>query len=242
MVQTAKIRWDEHGTPHALVFDDQYFCKDNGYAEGIHVCCHGNSLRERFSELDRGVQGTFTILETGFGTGLDFCCAWELWDQCAPLSWTLHFISVELFPLLSEDIDRALGLWPSLLPYKTELLSQYRPLSGDIGGMSFSGGRVHLTLVFDDAAAGLVLIKDKGFAPQGADACFLDGFAPSKNPGMWSPEVFAGVAALSKPGTTFSTFTVAGAVRRGLEAAGFTVRKIPGHGKKKQILAGTFGQ
>jgi tRNA 5-methylaminomethyl-2-thiouridine biosynthesis bifunctional protein len=235
-----RITWDERGTPHSVAFDDQYFCKDNGYEEGIHVCCHGNSLRQRFLELDPAVKGTFTILETGFGTGLDFCCAWELWDRCAPSSWGLHFLSVELFPVSPEDIRRALGLWPSLSSYKTALLTQYQPSAGDIQKMSFSQGRVCLTVVFDDVVAGLRRIKEQGFAKQGADACFFDGFAPSKNPGMWSRQVFQGVAALSRPGTTFSTFTVAGAVRRGLEAEGFLVKKVPGHGKKKQILTGVF--
>lgn len=236
----SQIRWNEHGVPHSVAFDDQYFCKDNGYEEGIHVCCHGNSLRGRFLKLDPALKGTFTILETGFGTGLDFCCAWELWDQCAPSSWTLHFLSVELFPLSAEDMARALSLWPSLSAYTAQLLEQYQPCDGKIQDMSLSGGRVRLTLVVDDAAAGLGRIKKENFAPQGADACFLDGFAPSKNPRMWSQEVFNGVAALSRKGTTLSTFTVAGAVRRGLEASGFTVQKIPGHGKKKQILTAVF--
>jgi len=236
----ARIAWDERGTPRSLPFDDQYFCKDNGYEEGIHVCCHGNSLRERFSGLDPEVKGTFTVLETGFGTGLDFCCAWELWDRCAPGSWTLRFLSVELFPVSPEDMDRALGVWPALLAYKTKLLAQYQPCPGNIQDMVFLEGRVRLTVVFDDAAAGLRRIKEQGLAGQGADACFLDGFAPSKNPRMWSREVFEGVAALSRSGTTFSTFTVAGSVRRGLQAVGFSVRKAPGHGKKKQILTGVI--
>jgi len=240
--QVPKIRWDEHGTPHSVVFDDQYFCKDNGYEEGIYVCCHGNSLRERFLKLDPGVQGTFVILETGFGTGLDFSCVWELWDQSAPVSWRLHFLSVELYPLSPEEVVRALDRWPSLSIYKTELVQQYRPCIGQVAEMFFREGRVCLTIVFDDVIAGLEKIKEKALAGNGADACFLDGFAPSKNSRMWSPEVFRGIAALSKPGTTFSTFTVAGTVRRGLEACGFVVKKIPGHGKKKQILTGVFEQ
>lgn len=237
---SAQIKWDERGTPHSVAFEDQYFCKDNGYEEGIHVCCHGNSLRERFLKLDPQIKGTFIILETGFGTGLDFCCAWELWDQCAPVSWTLHFVSVELFPVPPEDMSRALGLWPSLSAYKHELLTQYHPVPGAVQKMVLAEGRVRLTVVFDDVVAGLRDIKQRGFTGPGADACFLDGFAPSKNPAMWSADVFAGVAALSKPGTTFSTFTVAGFVRRGLEGQGFVVKKMPGHGKKKQILTGAI--
>jgi tRNA 5-methylaminomethyl-2-thiouridine biosynthesis bifunctional protein len=235
------VRWDERSTPYSVRFDDKYFCRDNGYEEGIYVCCGGNALRERFSSLDPAVRGTFTIMETGFGTGLDFCCAWELWDACAPALWTLRFISVELYPLPADQMDRALGIWPALEIYRKALLAQYRPEPGSMGDWSFGDGRVHLTVVFDDAATALRRIKEKGLAPQGADAWFLDGFAPSKNPDMWSPDVFAGMAALSKPGTSVSTFTVAGAVRRGLMEHGFTVRKAPGHGKKTSILTGSFG-
>ena len=119
-------------------------------------------------------------------------------------------------------------------------MRQYDPLSGDIMVNVFDEGRVHLTVVFGDAAIALQRIKQDGLAGGGADAWFLDGFAPACNPGMWTHEVFAAVAALSRPGTTLSTFTVAGFVRRGLEAKGFAVKKVPGHGKKKQILTAVF--
>ncbi len=231
--------WDERGIPHSSIFNDQYFCKDNGYAEGIHVCCHGNNLPERFAKLDPDASGVFTIIETGFGTGLDFCCAWELWDKCAPRSWKLNFISVELYSLLPDEIDRALRLWPSLDAYKKALVAQYVPLPGRAGEMIFDGSRVRLTIFFDDVVLALHRIKEREIAPLGADAWFLDGFGPAKNPRMWSDEVFAAMTKLSRTGTTCSTFTVAGLVRRGLEANGFAVKKIPGHGKKKEMLMGT---
>ncbi len=234
----AQVHWDVHGVPYSTVFDDKYFCKDNGYEEARHVGCGGNALQERFSGLDPAAPGTFTIIETGFGTGLDFCCAWELWDQYAPKSWLLRFISIELYPLPLDHLDRALGLWPKLSAYKDELAAQYQPIPGGISDMYFRDHRVHLTIVFDDVVLALQRIKDDGLAGIGADAWFLDGFAPSKNPRMWSSEVLDGVAALSCAGTTFSTFTVAGVVRRGLEARGFVALKSPGHGLKRHILTG----
>ncbi len=237
---SAPIVWDEQGMPHSVAFDDKYFCKDSGYEEAIYVACQGNHLRERFSGLDPDVRGIFTIIETGFGTGLDFCCVWQLWDECAPKTWGLHFISVEFAPLSAEDMARALSLWACLSPYKEKLLQEYRSASGGIGEFSFEAGRVRLTLVFEHVIDALRIIRDRGFSPDGADALLLDGFAPSKNPEMWSDAVFAGVRALSRPGTTLSTFTVAGFVRRGLAAQGFEVTRITGHGVKKNVLTGVL--
>lgn len=234
------LRWGDNGVPYSVAFNDQYFCKDNGYDEAVHVCCRGNSLQERFSALDPSCPGTFTIMETGFGTGLDFCCARQVWEQCASPSWNLHFVSLELFPLGQEDVARALGLWTALGALGQELAAAYEPSPGLVRDWYFKDRRVRLTIVFDDVLAALGRIKAGGIVPRGADAWFLDGFAPSKNPAMWSQQVFEAMAALSKPGTTLSTFTVAGSVRRGLAGQGFRVRKVPAHGKKNQMLTGVF--
>ncbi|MBF0122956.1 MAG: tRNA (5-methylaminomethyl-2-thiouridine)(34)-methyltransferase MnmD [Candidatus Omnitrophica bacterium] len=236
----ASIVWDSNGVPRSTVFDDQYFCQDNGYEEALHVCCHGNDLSARFKKLDPARQGTFTIIETGFGTGLDFCCAWKTWEESAPKSWRLHFVSVELYPVSPDDLKRALALWPAITPYKEALAAQYRPVPGSISEMSFNNDRVKLTIVFDDVVSALRTILQNQIVLFGADAWFLDGFGPAKNPEMWSEDVFVVMASLSQPGTTMSTFTVAGVVRRGLEAHGFTLKKIPGHGRKNQILSGVF--
>ncbi|HSI28976.1 MAG: FAD-dependent 5-carboxymethylaminomethyl-2-thiouridine(34) oxidoreductase MnmC, partial [Methylophilus sp.] len=73
-----------------------------------------------------------------------------------------------------------------------------------------------------------------------ADAWFLDGFAPSKNPEMWQSPLFDCMARCSRPGTTFSTFTSAGFVRRGLQGAGFHVKKKTGYGAKREMLSGEW--
>ena len=239
---TASVTWDEGGMPHSVMFDDKYFCKDCGYEEALYVACEGNYLRSRFTALDPSLKGVFTIIETGFGTGLDFCCAWQLWAQCAPASWLLHFISVELYPLSSLEISRALNLWPCLSPYKEELAAKYEPQPGGIADINFDSAGVRLTIVFDHVNNALDIIRREEIAVNGADAWFLDGFAPSKNPEMWSDKVFAAMALLSRAGTTLSTFTVAGFVRRGLSANGFSVSRILGHGKKKNVLTGFYSK
>lgn len=234
------IRWDDKGVPHSIHFQDKYFCTQNGYEEYRHISAGGNDLGGRFAQLDPSVNGTFIIIETGFGTGMCFSCIWELWDQAAPRSWTLHFISVELYPLSTEDVDRALSVWPPLAKYRTALVEQYRPFPNGIHDWSFKENRVRLTIVFEDVVDALKKILENNIAPLKADAWLLNGFSPFANPRMWAPEVFKGMALLSKPGTTLSTFTVAGHVRRGLEAEGFVLEKIPGYGTKKQMLRGVL--
>jgi tRNA 5-methylaminomethyl-2-thiouridine biosynthesis bifunctional protein len=236
----ASVRWDEKNVPYAAAFDDHYFCADNGYEEAVHVGVLGNALPERFRALDPKRPGTFTIIETGFGTGLDLCCAWEAWDAFAPASWALSFVSLELYPVRLEDMARALGAWTRLAKYRKVLLGQYAPVPGGVQKMSFADGRLRLTVVFDEVVSALKRIREEALAPGKADAWFLDGFGPSRNPDMWREEVFAEVAALSHPGTTFSTFTAAGQVRRLLAKYGFTVQKVPAHGKKRQMLTGRF--
>lgn len=236
----ADIVWDEEGMPRSTCFDDKYFCRSSGYDESVYVCCQANALRERFLALNAAERGVFTILETGFGTGLDFCCVWQLWHETAPSSWRLHFISVELYPLAVENLSRALAFWPVLAPQAGALSAKYAPAPGQTKSFLFDGDRVTLTIIFRHVQEALPLARTCGLAPEGVDVVLLDGFAPSKNPEMWSDHVFDGVAALSRKGTTLTTFTVAGFVRRGLTDRGFVIRKIPGLGGKKHVLAAFF--
>ena len=71
-----------------------------------------------------------------------------------------------------------------------------------------------------------------------ADAWFLDGFSPAKNPELWGADLLAQVAAHTAPGGSFATYTAAGHVRRALQAAGFQVERQPGHGRKRHMTAG----
>ncbi len=237
-MSTETIRWDEQGVPYSVAFDDKYFCTQDGYAECVHVSGIGNDLVARFRALDPGVEGVFTIIETGFGTGLSFCCAWKMWQENAPASWTLRFISVELFPLPAADIHKALSTWSVLDGFRNALTAVYKPMESGVAHFYFNAPRVHLILVFEEVVAALQIIAHDHLAGDGADAWFLNGFSPFKNPQMWRMEVFEGMALLSKKGTTLSTFTVAAAVRRGLEACGFTVLRIPGFGTKRTVLSG----
>src|SRR3990167_7615390 len=167
--QQAHLNWDAQGQPLCARFDDLYFSNEDGLAAGEQL----------------------VIGETGFGTGLNFLCAWQLFEQQAAPGARLHFVSVEKYPLSNADLQRALALWPELAPYAEPLLAQYVALHPGFQRLVFAGGRIVLTLLIGDA------LELFGQLDAQVDAWFLDGFAPAKNPDMWTPELFAELARLS---------------------------------------------
>ena len=239
-MSSSLIKWDSQGTPFSIVFDDMYFCAVNGYEDALYIFCGGNRLEDRFKKLDPMLNGVFTIVETGFGTGLIFCVAWKLWKAHAPASWKLNFLSVEKYPLQPSELYRALGVWPIVKSEADQLVTYYKVPSSKIAVFDLDEGLVRLTVVFEDIVLGLKTMAQEGFALSGADALFLDGFSPAKNPEMWTESVFEALARLSGPQTSLATFTVAGWVRRGLEAQGFKTQKVAGYGCKNEMLEGHY--
>ena len=230
--QQAHLEWDEQGQPLSSHFADVYFSNENALAETRYVFLANNQLPERFAALTTDQQ--LVIGETGFGTGLNFLCAWQLFEQQAVTGARLHFISVEKYPLNKADLQRALALWPELAPYAEQLLAQYVALHPGFQRLVFADGRIILTLLIGDA------LELLGQLDARVDAWFLDGFAPAKNPDMWTPELFAELARRSHPSTTLGTFTSTGYVRRRLNEAGFKMKRVPGLGKKWEVLKGAF--
>ena len=226
----AQLEW-RNNQPYSQQYEDVYFSTDNGLAETDYVFLQHNQLASRWQTLK---DENFTIAETGFGTGLNFLCAWQQWRQHAPQVAHLHFISTEKFPLSKADLAQAISLWPNLEPLSKALLAQYQNIREVFHRLSFDDGRVTLTLLIGDANQTLPQLNAQ------VDAWFLDGFAPAKNPDMWQPALFQQMARLSHQATTFATFTSAGEVKRSLQAAGFKVDKAPGFGKKREMLFGQF--
>lgn len=232
----ARLDWNEAGTPVSSEFGDVYFSNDNGLSETRYVFLQQNRLPERFSHHD---SDSFVIGETGFGTGLNFLATMAAFLEQAPLSGNgsrLHFISVEKYPLTQADLRKALTAWPELAPLSQPLIDQWPlPVSG-CHRLLFADGRIRLDLWFGDIKEMLPQVPHP--ATGLVDAWYLDGFSPAKNPEMWTQELFDDLARLARPDATLSTFTCAGFVRRGLIAAGFAMKKVKGHGSKREMLAG----
>ncbi len=222
----AELEWN-NGTPRSTRFDDVYFSKGSGVEETRYVFLRQNELPRRWQQQDR-----FIIAETGFGTGLNFLVTMKAWLQSAPANACLHYISIENRPVSPEDIARLASQWHELDPCVDELLRSYPPPLPGMHLVELAEGRVRLHLIFDEVEAALAQIDSK------VDAWYLDGFAPSRNPGMWTQRVFDLIGRNTRTGGSFSTYTAAGDVRRGLANAGFVVQKSKGYGTKRDMLKG----
>ena len=234
-IQFSNLKWDEKGLPHSVQFDDHYFCTIDGMNESRHVFCGGNVLAERWRRLPAGEPAVFTLAETGFGSGLNLLCAWELWRRHAPENWSLHYISIDQFPFTPDDFIRVSGLWPDLKEYSQNLTQHYSHLL--VQPVEFSRDRLRVRLIVQPVVTALESMRHDGIK---ADAWFLDGFAPSKNPDMWSDEVFHQMSLLSTKGATAATFSSAGFVRRGLTQHGFQMQRAPGFAGKRHMLKGIY--
>lgn len=230
-LRPASIDWSQ-GVPLSRDFNDVYFSRSGGADETLHVFLSQNRLPERFQHLEAGA--SFCIAETGFGTGLNWMATIDLWRSCGAKGW-LHFVSVEKCPLTVEDLQRAHSCWPQYAGIGRRLADNYPFLSPGFHRLCFPEWRSTLTLFFGDVADFLPRLTAT------ADAWFLDGFAPDRNPAMWTEALYRGMARRSRASGSFATFTAAGHVRRGLEAAGFSVEKVPGFGKKREMLRGHIG-
>ena len=241
-LETAAIEWRDQQTPVSSRYHDVYFSADDGCAESRHVFLDSNRLAQRFAAL----AGThFTVAETGFGTGLNFLQCWQLWRQHRKPGQKLYFISAELHPLSLADLRHSHSHWPQLASLSDQLCAAYPlPISGQ-HALELADG-ITLILLFADASDGFADLLENPHPgltcerTRAVDAWFLDGFAPGKNETLWQDRLFKLMARLSKPGSTFATFTAAGHVRRGLMANGFAVNKSRGFGRKRDMLTGEY--
>jgi tRNA 5-methylaminomethyl-2-thiouridine biosynthesis bifunctional protein len=217
------------GTPFSPEFQDVYHSAHGGLAQSRHVFLAGNGLPARWSGRD-----AFVIVETGFGLGLNFLACWDAWRKDAARPKRLHFISVENRPLTRADLAAALAPFAEIESLAQELVRAWPPPLGGFHRVHFDGGNVILTLLVGEAAQMMPQLVAR------ADAFFLDGFSPAKNPGMWSPEVVRELARLATPGATLATWTGAGGARAALADAGFRVERNTGFASKREMLVGRF--
>ena len=222
---SADLIWDDDGTPRSGRFGDIYFSPGDGLAETCTVFLDGCGLPGTFAGRDH-----FCIAELGFGTGLNMAALLMLWRAHSDPGARLSLFSIEGFPLSRGDAARALAAWPELAPAAEALLAVWPAATPGLHRMDLPVFNATLDLAVGPVEQGLSAWSGQ------ADSWFLDGFSPATNPDMWSPGVMARIAALSRPGARLATFTVAGAVRRGLAEVGFTVEQRPGHGRKRERL------
>ncbi|GLU35194.1 bifunctional tRNA (5-methylaminomethyl-2-thiouridine)(34)-methyltransferase MnmD/FAD-dependent 5-carboxymethylaminomethyl-2-thiouridine(34) oxidoreductase MnmC [Trinickia caryophylli] len=228
----AQLAFREDGTPFSPLYGDIYHSTAGAFAQAQHVFIEGNGLPHRW----RG-RRLYTILETGFGLGGNFLATWAAWRADSNRPERLAFVSIEKHPFSRDDLHRLhdrIVADATVAPLAAQLVDAWPMLVGGVHRLEFEGSRVSLTIAFGDAQDMLPKLRLR------ADALYLDGFAPDKNPELWSAPVYKGLARLAAPDATLATYTCAGHVRRGLEAAGFACDKAPGFAGKREMLIGRF--
>lgn len=223
------VAWSPEGIPRSARFDDIYRSASGGLAQARHVFLGGCGLPQAWAG-----QRCWRILETGFGLGLNFLAAWRAWKDDPRRPGLLHVVSAEAFPVAAADLVRSAQAEPGLRELAAQLAAHWWGLVPGVHRLAFEGGRVLLTLCIGDARA---MLAEQAFA---ADAVFLDGFDPARNPQLWDLPLLKAVARLCRRGTALATWTVAGQVRRELQQCGFQVHKVPGLPPKRESLAGRF--
>ncbi|HET7671095.1 MAG TPA: FAD-dependent 5-carboxymethylaminomethyl-2-thiouridine(34) oxidoreductase MnmC [Burkholderiales bacterium] len=221
-VAPAKLDFRDQ-TPYSAAYGDVYHSAEGGIAQAQHVFLQGNGLPQRWARRER-----FVVLETGFGFGLSFLATWQAWKRDPARCRRLHFASVEKHPFRLADLRTLHERYPELQDEAAELHAQWPVLVGGAHRLQF--GNVVLTLFFADVS----ILRDLRLA---ADAIYLDGFAPAKNPEMWTHQLMRSVSRLAARDATLATWSVASEVRKALEETGFAVEKRPGFGTKREMLA-----
>ena len=194
MADSEPLQWTDGDQPFNRRFGDHFYARENGRAETSHVFIGENRLVERWSEYS----GRFAVAELGFGTGLNFCETWRQWQSARRQGQHLSFVSFEAFPMRPDEMARALSCWPDLAAQTEAIHRRWPPVAGTpvIWNMD---DQTDLTVFMGEAIDGV--LEWDGMA----DAWYLDGFAPSRNPAMWSPELMQAVFNQTVPGGTFAT-------------------------------------
>ena len=228
-IEPAELAFDSEGTPYSSAYGDVYHSAESGPGQAQHVFVAGNDLPRRWAQAR-----VFTILETGFGLGLNFLATWRQWRDDPARPQRLHYVSIEKHPFERGALAALHSRYGEFAPLAQQLQDAWPPLVAGMHRLHFEDERLTLTLAFGDALELMPRLRLR------ADAIYLDGFAPRLNQDMWSPQLLRRLARLARPGATVATYSSAALVREGLEAAGFAVEKCPGFGRKRDMLRGSY--
>jgi len=226
-IEPASIELRGDGTPFDVHYGDVYHAARSGPGQARHVFLGGNELPRRWAARER-----FVVLETGFGLGLNFLVTLDAWRRDPARPNKLHYVAIDRHPPTPADLEACLRPYAAQGLEVDTLLAAWPPSLPGTHRRTLAGGDVVLTLVLDDIESALARLVAR------PDAIYLDGFAPDRNPAMWSASAMRHLARLAPPGTTLATWCTARAVRDALEAAGFGLRKAPGFAPKREMLVG----
>ncbi|TSE24733.1 FAD-dependent 5-carboxymethylaminomethyl-2-thiouridine(34) oxidoreductase MnmC [Tepidimonas aquatica] len=240
------VRWLPDGTPQSTLYGDIYRSRGadghGGWAQARHVFLRGCGLLAESDEPTAWAHAArWHLLENGFGLGLNFLATWYTWRTQAAAPPQLHYIGIEAHPAQAEDLLRSAAAFAELLPLAQRLAAVWRGLlpgvhrwTWDESGPDGQPRRLHLTLCVGPVQRWLRQLDTA------VDSVYLDGFDPSCNPDMWTPELLRAVARLCRRGARLATWSVARSVRDALAQAGFQVERHAGLPPKRHCLRALY--
>ncbi len=230
-VNPAKLNFNCDNVPYSTSHEDPYFSLNDGINESFYVFIAGNHLQQRWKDLGSHTEH-FTIAELGFGFGVNFLCTFQKWLTTRPKPRHLHYISIEKYPVSAEDLAYCHSRLDLPEEFSRHLIQQYPIAVEGYHRIHFKEHSITLTLIFGDAQSWL---KKSEFQ---ANAWYLDGFSPNKNPDLWDLDIARQVYRLTCAHGTLSTYSAASSVRKNFTDAGFSMEKRAGFGQKREMLAG----
>ncbi|MFL2526833.1 MAG: tRNA (5-methylaminomethyl-2-thiouridine)(34)-methyltransferase MnmD [Candidatus Azotimanducaceae bacterium] len=230
MLKEPKLSWI-NGQPFSDEYQDIYFSPDAA-SEVERIFINPTNL----DAVSREKPQT-TILELGFGAGLNFCVtAQRFLDQNTKNR--LHFISFEKHPFSKKDYAKTFANLDPVIPFSSNLIDQVPALLPGWHRRSFFEGRINLSIFYGEAKEGLRDITIRHKVP--IDFCFLDGFNPAHNPELWSEELLLEISKNLHADSQITTFTAAGRIKRRLEKLGFEIIKVDQRPIKRESLFGVY--
>ncbi|MCL2218272.1 MAG: tRNA (5-methylaminomethyl-2-thiouridine)(34)-methyltransferase MnmD [Chitinispirillia bacterium] len=218
-------------------YGDRYFDVVDAIDEAKRIHIGNSGIVDRLKRMPDGGRRV-AIGETGFGAGRLVVALMEALEESGISGTEIEYRSVELYPVDAGRMERILGEFGGRAGrHIKEVVSAYSQIDISVPGwhdavITGGFGVIALRLYIGEALDMVSSLSGP------CDAWFLDGHSPKKNPDIWRGELMLAVGSATREGGTVTTFTVAGHVRRSLEAAGFTVKKVPGCGGKKEALWG----
>jgi len=235
-MSSSPVDWRQDGTPTSTHFGDIYrSAGKSGLEQARQVFLRGCGLLPDGDKAALWASAPrWSVLETGFGLGLNFLATWQAWRQDERRPALLFYSAVDALIPSVLDLLRSAAPFAELRPLAAELARQWHGLLPGVHRLCFDNERVRLTLAVGEVQAGLGQLSGLH------DSLFLDGFNPAVNPAMWSLPTLQAASRLLRDGALAATWCVAHDVRERLQMCGFELERVPGLAPKRHALRACY--
>lgn len=227
----AALGFDAQGRLYSGFYDSVHHGGLDPWLRAQRVFLQGGALASRWAGLR-----DFTVLESGFGAGVNFLALWRAWRADPARPARLHVVALEAHPYTQADMRTLMaGACGAGEPALAQALAAaWPPMLPGLHRLDFEQGAVSLTLAFGCAS------RMAGELRAGVNAYFFDGFAPRRNPDCWSDAGLAALARLGVAGATAVAAVTDDEAVAALARAGFTVRRLEAGAERPAMLTATL--